>query len=456
MTIPGAFRRVVDPRFGIVRRVARLPVPSPLPSSLVRVEALVSDSRRFSAWHADDRAAGYAWFDQPGGPAASIGAATGAALGESIERYCGNLVGGDSTRSGWRALAARGVRALDPDRLALFSEVQYAAPGFPFVPFDRDLEVLWTRGRSLVDGDAVQVPASLVWVTFFRDGPGRAEPQTHATPYAGIAAGSTPEQAIRGALLELAERDAVSLSWHRGDPLTRLASPTWLRNLAADGDLSFSAFLFPSDLEIPVIGVLAEDRRKDHLALGLAARPRADEALRKAAAEACHLLLTAGILDDPESAFMRDVARGAPGIGVKPWRADRAYRADYRDDWRDVWDLLSQLQLYLDPAMRDALDARLAESPVGASETRTIDAIPSVEGTCDALVARFAAKGFAPVAVDVTTSDVRPTGLSVMRVVAPGLYGNAPAAYPYLGGARMASKATTAGGDGCRLPLPYA
>ncbi len=457
--VPPAFRQLVDPRLGIVRHVVRLEVPAPLPPSLVRVEAVLADSSRFTAWRADERAAGFAWRDRPGGETA----AASAALGEAVERYCGNLVGSDLERASWHALRQRGIRAVDPERLALFSAEQYRVPGFPFVPFVRDLEVLWKRGRNLVDGEAVRVPASLVWVTLLRDGRARGEPVTHATPYAGIAAGSSPEQAIRSALLELAERDAVSLSWYRGDRLARIAPPDWLRAIAATGELTLSAFLFPSDLGIPVIGVLAENLLNGTLALGLAARPDACEALRKAVAEACHLLLTAGILDDPESAFMRDVARGAPGLGLKPWRADRAYRGDYREDWRDVWDLLSQLQLYLDPTMRPALEAR-----IGDAEIRSLASIPAVEGDCEALVQRFASHGFPPIAVDVTTSDVARTGLSVVRVVAPGLYGNAPAAYPYLGGARMLQKpiATVSGATArnaptlsdtcCRLPLPYA
>ena len=40
----------------------------------------------------------------------------------------------------------------------------------------------------------------------------------------------------------------------------------------------------------------------------------------------------------------------------------------------------------------------------------------------------WAARGIRAVAVDVTTSEVADSGIRVVRVVAPGLYSNAPAA----------------------------
>jgi ribosomal protein S12 methylthiotransferase accessory factor len=49
----------------------------------------------------------------------------------------------------------------------------------------------------------------------------------------------------------------------------------------------------------------------------------------------------------------------------------------------------------------------------------------------------LARHGFRALSVDVTTPDVRAAGLSVVRVIVPGLYPNAPAAFPCLGGRRL-------------------
>ncbi|MEM7356551.1 MAG: YcaO-like family protein, partial [Acidobacteriota bacterium] len=275
--------------------------------------------------------------------------------------------------------------------------------------------------------------------------PTAGEPRTHATPYAGIATGGDREHAEAAAILELMERDAMSLAWHRGDPLPKLEMPDWLIQRVSSDAVPLSFYEIPSELGASVVGALAHDSANDILALGLACRPEPTAAALKAAAEAVQLLLTCRTLDDPTSAYMLEVAAGAPGLGVKPWRADRAYRNAYRNDWRDVWDLLCHMQIHLDPAMREPLEARLSGGP-----ERRLEELPVIGTTRDALVAHLVDQDYHPIAVDVTTPDVAPTGLSVVRVVVPGLYGNAPAAFPYLGGARMA------GANGlCRLPPPW-
>ena len=97
--------------------------------------------------------------------------------------------------------------------------------------------------------------------------------------------------------------------------------------------------------------------------------------------------------------------------------------------------------------MREPLAARLS----GGGDKR-LEEMPVLGTTRDALVTHLVDRGYHPITVDVTTPDVAQTGLSVVRVVVPGLYGNAPAAFPYLGGPRM----TTGGTDGlCLLPPPW-
>lgn len=439
MHSPSPFDRLLDPRFGLIKSLEMVPLPTEMPRRLHRAHARSSAAQRFSMWHSDKESGGFAWDDPV--------AARAAAAGEAVERYCGNLVPAGLRRGSWNEWQQAGEPAVDPAELALFSDAQYAQRGFPFVPFSRDLPVLWTPGRSMVDGKRIWVPASLVWVTFFFGEPTAGEPRTHPTPYAGIATGSDREHAEVSAILELLERDAMSLAWHRGDPLPPLEMPGWLIDRVSSDAVPVRFYEIPSELDASVVGALAHDSANDILALGLACRVEPVAAALKAAAEAFQLLLTCRILDDPTSPYMQEVAAGAPGLGVKPWRADRAYRSSYRDDWRDAWDLLCHVQIHLDPAMREPLAERLS----GGADKRLED-LPVLGTTRDALVAHLVDRGYHPIAVDVTTPDVAQTGLSVVRVVVPGLYGNAPAAFPYLGGTRM----TTGGANGlCRLPPPW-
>lgn len=442
------FSPLLDARLGLVRSVRLLDRRDDLPSSLCRAQAEVSDSARFSSWHCDDRSGGFAWD--------SAAAARGAALGEAVERYSGNLVPAGLRRASFEDLAQAGEAAIDPESLALFSDHQYATPGFPFVPFTRSLPVLWTQGESLLDGRPMWVPASMVWVTFWTGEPTRHEPKTHATPYAGIAAGPDRLWAETSALFELIERDAASWTWHGGAAIPPVAVPPWLRDKVQGPGLRLSFYRLPNPFEVPVLAALAHDEANDLVAMGLAARAEPVAAALKAAAEALQLIITSRILDDPTSPYMRQVQVGAPGLGVKPWRKDRGYRKFYRRDWRDAWDLLCHLQIYHDPRMRSALKDRLGSGPeLALQDVIGMGCHADQENDIrQELIRRLAAAGHEPVAVDVTTPDVAPTGLRVVRVVAPGLYGNAPAAFPYLGGPRLAS--ARASGSLCRRPIPYA
>jgi ribosomal protein S12 methylthiotransferase accessory factor len=78
-------------------------------------------------------------------------------------------------------------------------------------------------------------------------------------------------------------------------------------------------------------------------------------------------------------------------------------------------------------------------------------------------VEMLAAKGLRALTVDLTTSDIRATGLRVARVLVPGFYSNAPAAFPLLGGNRLRREPVTLGwvpgpltdDDLVRAPLPF-
>lgn len=417
-------------------------LPVHLPETLHLVESVPADTSCWSSWPSDPSGAGCAFWDHE--------AATGAALGEAVERYCGNLVPSGLPRASHDRLQADGVSAIDPTDLALYGDDQYEAPGFPFVRFTRSLPVRWALGRSLVSGLTTQVPASLVWVTYARGLPAAREPRTHAVMYAGIAAGRSREEATTSAILELLERDAVTITWTGGAQVDTLVPPTWLGTLAAGPTRDFDTrFLhFPSLVGAPVVGAVTRHRPTGYLAMGTACRPDPVAAALKALAEAFQLHLVVQQLDDPGSALCRlAAARESP---LKPWRRDRRYAASYRGDLRDATDLGCDLQLALDPDEGTRLERELA-----GGRTIGLSDLPCVPGDRDGLVARLAACDIEPVSVDVTTPDVRAAGLCVVRVVAPGLVSNAPAALPLLGGRRMRAALDRNGRSPGRRPLPY-
>lgn len=432
-----AIARLVDPRFGVVTHLTRFRSPPKLPRALVLCSALVAEVLRCGPWPADRVATGMAFEDEE--------RARAGAVGEAVERYCGNFVPADLVRSSYRALRRRGVPAVDPAELVLYSDRQYAARGFPFVALDGDLEVLWVRGRDLATGEETLVPASLVYVNYFF-GPRAGEPPTNFAMYAGLAAGTDLAHAQAGALEELIERDATVIWWHSGGTAPGLdvggtALPALLA--AAEPGIRYHFVHIRSSFEVPVVGALLVDDDLGIVGLGVAARPDPLAAAEKAAAEACSLWVYATGLLDPQGDTWTALRSGMlDQRAFKPYRADRRYLDDYRPDFTDVLDLGSQSQIYLDPRMRPHVEPLMApRETVRATDLPTVDEPDRRK----AYLSRLAARGLAAISVDVTTPDIRTAGLAVVRVVVPGLCPNAPAAFPFLGGRRLYSEPVTLG-----------
>ncbi|MFD9334988.1 YcaO-like family protein [Streptomyces sp. NPDC060028] len=440
---------LTDPRTGIVRQLTPRAVPDRFPAGFELLASELSDTTRFCSWPADAAGAGYAFADPD--------AVLGAALGEAAERYCGNLVPGGLVRASYQHLRGQGTRALDPESLALYGAEQYADAGFPLTALTRDLEVEWAEGIDLADGAPVLVPASLVWVSYVSADVEQRGPRTNPVIQAGLAAGATWEDACLGALGEVVERDAMTIGWHGRAGLRPLTPPQWLERFARGpgGDLDTRFVSFPELFGMPVAGALVRDRATGYLTLGVAARADREGALLKAFGEALQLQLFSADYDDPDGPYMR--AAADPRSPLKPWRKERDYGSVYREDLRDVVDYGCHLQLYLDPDVQQTFERELAlavtEAPAAGPVTRPIDPGRPAGETLKALVARLRKAGHQVIAVDVTTPDVRAAGLSVVRVVVPGLYSNTASGMPFLGGERLGAALGTA--PRRALPLPH-
>lgn len=447
-TPPVGVDRLIGDRFGPIRGIVDFRMHRRLPASLVSVGADLANSLDPEGWYADRAAVGSAFDDRE--------AARMAAVGEAVERYCGNHVPPGLRRASWRELAAEGTAALDPDELVLHSARQYATPGCPVVPFTRDLPVRWVPGQDMVGGEPTLLPAPLVYCNYYWGARGRTEARTNGVVYAGIAAGPDRAWAEGSALEELVERDATAIWWHSGSPATGIdvsASPVVQRAMVAGdgGDtVRYHVFLIPSASAAPVVGCLLEDTDLRIIGAGFACRWDTTTAVRKALAEAVGTWFwSVGVLE-PDGAIWAAIRAGAlDAKAYKPHRADRRYLDDVRPDFRDVIDLGGQMQVYLDPRMHTHAERMLAPPrTVPLADLPASDAPP--ERRRDLHLADVLARGFRAYSADVTTDDVRPTGLRAVRVIVPGLYTNAPAALPYLGGTRLYTEPATRGW----LPAP--
>ncbi len=441
---------LTDERTGLVTAVSKVRHHSAIPLSLATYRAQVADISRVSEWRNDVVAGGSAFGDEA--------AARNAALGEAVERYCGNIITRELLTHGSHRVLARGRdRVIDPASLVLFSDRQHATRGFPFTPFTSDLPVHWVRGRSLTTGEPSLLPASLVYPNWYRHA-GSEVPRTNSTYYPGLATGTDLTSALTAGLLELVERHATMVWWLNLPPARRI---TGVDDSVFDGtELLHRSLDLPNEFGVPVVAGVVEDPSARLLTIGFAARPTVRAAALKAWTEGLTLQDLSRDLQEPDGGFRRAAAKGQVGDTIKPWRADRRYLDSYRADFRDVVDLTCQAQVHLDPVAQDLVrpwtDGPLA---VAASD------LPQLPGGGLAeLRAVVEARGHEIFYADITTPDVAHCGLTVVRVVVPGLVPNFPAAFPYLGNGVVQQAAVDLGWrttplpeDGLNhVPLPHA
>ncbi|MCK9921754.1 YcaO-like family protein [Frankia sp. AgPm24] len=428
---------LVDRRLGLLTQVVPYQPSSRMPRSWVGWSARAGNTRAFADWEGERFGFGAAFVDHD--------RARRAAVGEAVERYCGNAVPANLEIASHAELCRAGRPALDPALLTLYSDRQYRTRGFPFRRFTRDTPVAWVPGTDLHRGTSVLVPASLAYLNYFR-GPRAAEPATHAMPYAGIATGENREHAERFALEELFERDANTIWWASGAPAQVVADAADLLHrygIRDDGPSHAGGagrviriLRIPGQFPVPVLAAFIEEPGEGLVAYGTACRADPVEAAKKALVEAFAMLELTAEIADGTSAHWQAVDRGEiPAVAYRPYRADRRYADDLRPDHRDLVDLPAVAQLYLDPRMQGEPLDRLRD------RTRTIR-LTDIDPVDDVHARRryldlLAARDLPALSVDVTTGDVRAAGLTVVRVIVPGLYGNAPAAFPLLGGRRL-------------------
>ena len=348
-----------------------------------------------------------------GGSGATRRQAAAAAVGEALERYSLGAVPTDRLVVG--SARELGTVAVEPERFALFSARQHGQPGFPFRPFTTETPIAWIEGRSLPDGRRALLPAELVFL-------GHAPPPGcasigYATSSGAACAGRVDDALVR-ALCEVLERDAFMIVW-----ASRLTLPAvdWSadetisvldRTLFASVGLPYRAIDLSAFHRLPsLLGVVRAPRGcAGALGVGAGTAATAERAWWKALSEA-FAARTAGVklalVADPGRLRAHDVASFDDHIR---YYAHRHGAAAF-------------------------LDARAASTPVAD--------LPRLEGgtaatQVAALCARVSAAGSTVYVVDVTASDVRALGLSVLKVLAPELCPlDAAHGARFLGGSRL-------------------
>jgi ribosomal protein S12 methylthiotransferase accessory factor len=344
-------------------------------------------------------------FRNNGGVSSDRYIALAKAVGETVERYCSAIFDYDELILA--PYARLRERATEPDDFALHSLSQYEAPGFPWQPFTADTPTLWTRGTSLVDGGDVLVPAAMVFVPFHYLASGGDVPilQPIST---GLACGCTPSEAALGALCEVVERDAFTLMWQaRISPpqiVAQSAPATVRRTLArfTAAGLDVKLLDITTDIRFPTIMTIALGAAETSPAVTVAAAtdPSPERALVKSLEELAHTRKFARQLMQYTPELPVEVDEGHPTI----------------EGQRD------HLRFYCPQRAKEFIEFAWS-SPVVRTFAELPDASAGSPGAeLDALVHEVSQAGCDVIMCDLTSPDIRRLGLSVVRVVAPGLH----------------------------------
>lgn len=386
-----------------------------------------------------------------------------AAIGESAERYCSNLIDLKPVHyASYNELTRRGFPALDPRELVLFSSRQYETAGFPFQPLTTDLRIGWVEGRYLDDDSAVYVPASLVYVNWYLR-QNRHQPRINFPAFAGVAAGMSTEQAILSGLSEIIERHATMVWWlnKHALPHIKLTQSQLALFDGAQEALRPALIHVDNTFNIPVAAGVVHNDISTLVHIGFSCRSTLAEAALKAWSEALTLQEGAHDLKNPDGIHWSAIRDGLlPGRSYKAWREDRCYLDDFRPDLKDVDDLLVQQEVFLDPRAVEHVAPLLDRVPT--REPSTVNELPN--DRLSTYMEKVYGHGNRIIVVDITSPDVASCGLTVIRTLVPGTVGNTPAAFPYLGNGVVVQEAVKLGWrdrplaeeDVNNFPMPHA
>ena len=200
------------------------------------------------------------------------------AILEGLERHCGLEPRGKRTvvHDSYRNVKGQ---ALDPLKVGVHTDEQYAMPGFPFAKFDPDRAIDWVWGYSLIDERPILVPELLSYYSLGCGSAGFVYETSN-----GCALGGSREEAIFYGIMEVVERDSFLLTWYaelnlpRLDPLSAGDAELELMIERMRAVAGYDLYLYNATMEhgIPSIFAIAKNRKDAGLNLILAAGAHLD------------------------------------------------------------------------------------------------------------------------------------------------------------------------------------
>lgn len=351
------YRHLVGPLTGIVRDIRRNTTGPAFFNSFWSGSNIAADGEGIEGLRSSLRT-------ETGGKGVTPLDAEVGALCEAVERRSGTFCGDEAQVSGsYRSL---GDRAVHPGAVQLYDPRQFAGRDawnaahskFQHVttPFDEDEVMGWTPYWSLTEQRHRYLPTGM---SYF----GAPCPPSVTANSNGCAAGSSIEDAVLQALLELVERDAVAIWWYNRTPVPGVDLDSfrdrWIdecREVHAGLGREVWLLDVTADLGVPVMVALSRrtDGGREDVMLGCGAHLDPRIAARRALTELNQCMPMVCGATDLDS-FDTDTRTWFEQIRVaeQPWLApdpavaphdashhDHQHRDDLADDIRGIRDAL--------------------------------------------------------------------------------------------------------------------
>jgi ribosomal protein S12 methylthiotransferase accessory factor len=190
------------------------------------------------------------------------------ALAEGLERYCAAVYEPDQLI---RAPANElGEKALDLAAIPRCSETELLHPDCPLIAPNKTEAIRWVPGLSLHDGKLVYIPACMVYT---RAGYISPDERFWRPITTGCAIHCSYEDALLNGLLEVIERDAISIIWLQRlqlpqivvDDVPACLTDLWGRLKRASCAIEYTFFDATFDLGIPTVYGVQTSRTEEHL-----------------------------------------------------------------------------------------------------------------------------------------------------------------------------------------------
>lgn len=327
------------------------------------------------------------------------------AILEGLERYCGLAPRSKRTvvHGSFNNLKDQ---ALDPVKVGVHTEEQYAQPGAPFTMFNPDQPINWVWGYSFLQERPILVPEQIAYYSM-----GCGHHYVFETSN-GCALGGSLEEAIFYGILEVVERDSFLMAWYAQLPLPRLDL-----NSANDQELrlmidrlqavaGFDVHFFNSTMEngIPSVWGVAKNRKQTGV----------------------NLICSAGAHPDPVRAVKSAVHELAGMVQLLDQKLD-ANRDAYVGMFHDS-SLVRQMEdhslLYGLPQAQERLQFLLDDNrPLRTFEEEFDQGARHTDLTDDLkeYLNAFRRLNLDVIVVDVTAPEIKRNGLHCVKVLIPGM-----------------------------------